>query len=93
MAEGARLESVYTGNRIEGSNPSVSANKLSHWNRKQHFLFTSFKARRIFPSMLVSVTIWIDGCRSTLTVSASIRRLKDHCDWCILKKWLQDLVH
>ena len=26
-AEGARLESVYTGNRIEGSNPSPSANK------------------------------------------------------------------
>jgi hypothetical protein len=25
-AEGARLESVYTGNRIEGSNPSPSAN-------------------------------------------------------------------
>ena len=25
VAEGARLESVYTGNRIEGSNPSVSA--------------------------------------------------------------------
>ena len=25
MAEGARLESVYTGNRIEGSNPSLSA--------------------------------------------------------------------
>ena len=25
MAEGARLESVYTGNRIGGSNPSLSA--------------------------------------------------------------------
>ncbi len=25
MVEGARLESVYTGNRIEGSNPSPSA--------------------------------------------------------------------
>ena len=25
MAEGARLESVYAGNRIEGSNPSPSA--------------------------------------------------------------------
>ena len=25
MVEEARLESVYTGNRIEGSNPSVSA--------------------------------------------------------------------
>jgi hypothetical protein len=26
VVEGARLESVYTGNRIEGSNPSPSAN-------------------------------------------------------------------
>ena len=26
MAEGARLESVYTGNRIVGSNPTPSAN-------------------------------------------------------------------
>ena len=25
VAEGARLERVYTGNRIEGSNPSLSA--------------------------------------------------------------------
>ena len=25
MAEGARLESVYAGNRIEGSNPSLTA--------------------------------------------------------------------
>ena len=29
MAEGARLESVYAGNRIEGSNPSPSAMPLS----------------------------------------------------------------
>ena len=29
MAEGARLESVYAGNRIEGSNPSPSARTLS----------------------------------------------------------------
>ena len=28
MAEGARLESVYTGNRIVGSNPTPSANRL-----------------------------------------------------------------
>jgi hypothetical protein len=27
VVEGARLESVYTGNRIEGSNPSVSADE------------------------------------------------------------------
>ena len=28
VAEGARLESVYAGNRIEGSNPSLSATIL-----------------------------------------------------------------
>ena len=28
VAEGARLERVYTGNRIEGSNPSLSATGL-----------------------------------------------------------------
>ena len=28
MAEGARLESVYAGNRIEGSNPSPSASNF-----------------------------------------------------------------
>ena len=28
VVEGARLESVYTGNRIEGSNPSLSAINL-----------------------------------------------------------------
>ena len=31
VAEGARLESVYAGNRIEGSNPSPSANPLKHY--------------------------------------------------------------
>ena len=29
MAEGARLESVYAGDRIEGSNPSPSATLMS----------------------------------------------------------------
>ena len=35
MAEGARLESVYTGNRIVGSNPtpsaSLSASNILRW--------------------------------------------------------------
>jgi hypothetical protein len=30
VAEGARLESVYTGNRIVGSNPTPSASPLAH---------------------------------------------------------------
>jgi hypothetical protein len=29
VVEGARLESVYTGNRIEGSNPSPSASVIT----------------------------------------------------------------
>ena len=35
MAEGARLESVYRGNSIEGSNPSLSASSsaYAHANR------------------------------------------------------------
>src|SRR5690606_11399136 len=34
VAEGARLESVYTGNRIEGSNPSPSAKYFSDENQR-----------------------------------------------------------
>ena len=41
MVEGARLESVYTGNRIEGSNPSLSATCLNqlvlHWAERADF--------------------------------------------------------
>ncbi len=33
VVEGARLESVYTGYRIEGSNPSLSAIKFSEYSR------------------------------------------------------------
>ena len=32
MAEGARLESVYTGNRIGGSNPPLSAINTDSYN-------------------------------------------------------------
>ena len=38
MVEGARLESVYTGNRIEGSNPSLTAIKKAAI-LKQLFLY------------------------------------------------------
>ena len=33
MVEGARLESVYTGNCIKGSNPLLSANKVNGFGR------------------------------------------------------------
>lgn len=39
MVEGARLERVYTGNRIEGSNPSLSAN--CRFRIKSHSLTAS----------------------------------------------------
>ena len=35
MVEGARLESVYAGNRIEGSNPSLSAMTSTDFNNLQ----------------------------------------------------------
>ena len=45
MVEEARLESVYTGNRIEGSNPSVSAQEIERPLRLiSEGLFTSVPA-------------------------------------------------
>ena len=47
MAEGARLESVYTGNRIVGSNPTPSANGPFAFARRRplsHFKSTRFRA-------------------------------------------------
>ena len=43
MAEGARLESVYAGNRIEGSNPSPSATYM-YATTRHHPLKPSFSA-------------------------------------------------
>src|SRR5580693_9515482 len=47
VAEGARLESVYTGNRIVGSNPTPSANRpfaFVRWRPLSHFKSTRFRA-------------------------------------------------
>ena len=44
MAEGARLESVYTGNRIVGSNPTPSATYAEF--RYNTLLFTPVRERR-----------------------------------------------
>ena len=44
MVEGARLESVYTGNRIEGSNPSPSA--IDFFNEKMKNKETIVKRER-----------------------------------------------
>ena len=45
MAEGARLESVYTGNRIVGSNPTPSARPLPQpvlWQGQTSFKSVEF---------------------------------------------------
>ena len=52
-AEGARLESVYTGNRIEGSNPSPSAKQargVRLWRRK---------GAAGYPNGLICLPLWI----------------------------------
>ncbi len=46
MAEGARLESVYTLIRIEGSNPSLSANIYSYQT-----LYSTFPSGNIHTHM------------------------------------------
>ncbi len=45
MVEGARLESVYTGNRIEGSNPSLSARiQTARANQRRAVFLCQIKA-------------------------------------------------
>ena len=49
MVEGARLESVYAGNRIAGSNPASSAISNSRRN-KQYFQLVASSPKRRYPS-------------------------------------------
>ena len=42
MVEGARLESVYAGNRIAGSNPASSANKFRKHMNLLNYVFDNF---------------------------------------------------
>jgi hypothetical protein len=57
VVEGARLESVYTGNRIAGSNPALSANS--------HFEGFSAQGRRfktaLFGSILANSSVPLRG--------------------------------
>ena len=46
VVEGARLESVYTGNRIEGSNPSLSASQA---NRPERAVLVWWDEGNLFP--------------------------------------------
>ena len=50
MVEGARLESVYTGNCIEGSNPFLSATRLNEKNlTKSGFFMPQFDSGTLVP--------------------------------------------
>ena len=63
MVEGARLESVYRGNSIEGSNPSLSANLesktykelLCWWNSTRRDAVSSWSGEpSLFPKIILS---------------------------------------
>ena len=49
MAEGARLESVYTGNRIVGSNPTPSAKVIRRTVGFMYFLIANFDLPILLP--------------------------------------------
>ena len=59
VVEGARLESVYTGNRIAGSNPAPSANfiKISYLLH----VFKDFEVNLTYEITHKSATSWL-GC-------------------------------
>ena len=66
MAEGARLESVYTGNRIVGSNPTPSRSRLSAndnlglepvWKRYKTILVSDGGAIAPSPSSAIQLAI------------------------------------
>ena len=61
MAEGARLESVYRGNSIEGSNPSLSAmyNKIKELYRNQ----ASFQSIPLRGSPSRDLSAWLSAGR------------------------------
>ncbi len=61
MAEGARLESVYTFTRIEGSNPSLTAKYHSHdvlWDLKK-LKSKGFKLFLCLMQSTLSIASWI----------------------------------
>jgi hypothetical protein len=57
VAEGARLESVYAGNRIEGSNPSLSASgrilKLSNEKVMKTIVFDEIRERELIRAIAI----------------------------------------
>lgn len=58
MVEGARLESVYTGNCIKGSNPLVSATFKFKCNADKalHFFCITYRAGKLLSLILTSLS-------------------------------------
>src|SRR5262245_40371416 len=73
VAEGARLESVYTGNRIVGSNPTPSA--------KSPFHRVSLSCKSPYISHLISILAFLlVSLRSMLYVRRTwVQTRLDHC--------------
>jgi hypothetical protein len=71
VAEGARLESVFTGNRNVGSNPTPSARPSSFWLGSKFALSRS----RNWPDLVGLFRAYVDArCRLETTLSAFRRR-------------------
>ena len=64
MVEGARLESVYTGNRIEGSNPSVSAESVTR------------RGKDVVACVIVRVVEGVPTCREKVCIRETVSRVR-----------------
>jgi hypothetical protein len=82
VAEGARLESVYTGNRIVGSNPTPSATRQSNHLKLQNVFHDTAVCPSGCPSRIVRDPF---TCRPVLTscktAAVSIRDAPLPHDW------------
>jgi hypothetical protein len=61
VVEGARLERVYAGNRIEGSNPSPSAKKADYYTHKYLILWNLFHFPGQYPSFCQGLVTFLIG--------------------------------
>jgi hypothetical protein len=68
VVEGARLESVYTGNRIAGSNPALSANQINALPTKSGGIF-------VLGSSGPSASLELELPKTKMKASASERAL------------------
>ncbi len=74
VAEGARLESVYTGNRIVGSNPTPSASLLLHAVVKRRGKASNQMPAQATLAQVFQVPVALSPpCRNIRTISAAGR--------------------